>query len=142
MHGCKAFDGAGITLRHRPALRIDDQPVAEVLEEDQALAGIAGENLRRGEACTLQRMGDRQERTHVFRQMGDARIGLAVAHRRTVRHVRRVHQDRFAAVEHGAFIGPRGRIPGQVRPPASRPTRLIEKRTDRTAPLQPGGKGR
>ena len=76
-----------------------EHAIAEILDQQQAVLEILGQNLRRAQARRPQRPGDGRERAHhVLGQMRDAAVGLAVADRRAVRLARRIHQQGRAAV--------------------------------------------
>ncbi len=66
---------------------------AEILDDEQAVGELGLVDLRSGEAALMQAICHSDKRNDVLGEMGDDAVGLAVAHRRTVRPARRVHQD-------------------------------------------------
>ena len=85
-------------LDRRRRLAVDDQFAAEVFEHQQAGLAVGGENRRRGKAAHAQGLRHGDERRDAFGEMRDRAVGLAVAHRRSVRPLRRIHQDVARAV--------------------------------------------
>ena len=78
---------------------------AEVFEDQQALVQISLEDARRGQPETAQAVGHRDEGPDVLGKVRDLAVRLAVAHRRTVRSLRRVHQDRLLVAERQPLVG-------------------------------------
>ena len=103
-----------------------EHPIAEILDEQQAVLEILRQNLRRAQARRAQRPGDGGERAHhVLGQMRDLAVGLAVADRRAVRLARRIHQQRRAAViEREPRVAARRCIALQIGDARAGPVRL------------------
>jgi len=81
---------------------VADSLTAEALQ--QAGGAVGGENFRRRQAAGAQRPRHGDERRHIVGEMRDRAIGLAVAHRRSVRPLRRIHQDVAFALEREPLI--------------------------------------
>ena len=106
---------AASTLHRRLVARFDrrrrlpggNRFVAEILDDQQAGVAVGVENRRRGKSALAQAERHGDERRHVFGEMRDRAVGLAVAHRRSVRPLRRIHQDVARAIEREPLIGAR-----------------------------------
>ena len=65
----------------------------QILEKQDACIKVLGQHFRRRKTPLSQRPIDGHERPHVFSQMHQLRIGLAVADRWAVRPLGRIHED-------------------------------------------------
>ena len=111
MQVCQHLGGHRVArFDRRRRFAIDDQLVAEIFEHDQAVAAVGGENFRRREVALVQSAGDGDEGRDAFGQMRDLAVRLAIAHRRAVRPLGRVHQDVTRAVAHQPLVGARRRV--------------------------------
>jgi len=59
---------------------------------------------RRRKVAIAQTLRERDIRSDILGEMGDGAVGLAVAHRRTVRAARRVHQHHGLVVDHQTLV--------------------------------------
>src|SRR5665811_206659 len=86
------------------------QFIAEILDHQQSGRAVGGKDSRRGKLARAQRLRHGDERRHVFGEMRDRAIGLAVVHRRSVRPLRRIHQDIARAIESEPLVSARGGV--------------------------------
>ena len=85
-HGVARFD-------RRRRLASHHQFVAEILDHCEACGAVGGKDRRRREAARAQAERHCDKWRHAFGQMRDCAIGLAIAHGRSIRSLRRIHQD-------------------------------------------------
>ncbi len=109
-------DGRLPQLRLRRTLEdlATEDPVAHILDQQQTRIEVFRENLRRTDPCPAQRGGDGRKRAHVFGEMRDLAVGLAVPHGRPVRLAGRIHQDRRASFGKEPRVGTRRCISLQI----------------------------
>ena len=117
---------------------LDDGRLAEVLDQRQPVLDAVGDQLRGRIAEAPQPSGHGDVSADVGGKLGDRRIGLAVAHDRSVRPRRRYHQDGFRPVGlRQAFVGADRGVALQELAPRLAPASTVQDRADAERASQP-----
>ena len=143
VEGGEQVDGDAVALWVGRSARRHDL-VAEVFRQQQAVGEVARVDARRRQAAVgeCHRHGD--ERADVLGEVGDAAVGLAVAHRRAVGARGRVHQHAAATILRGdALVAAAGGIALQEAAGDTRPAGAVEEVADgeRASEALAGGAG-
>ncbi|SPU78412.1 Uncharacterised protein [Brucella suis] len=126
-----------ITLRDRLAGSRSHAFRPEIFENEKTGIEIAATHLRHTKTLPCQKPVNSGEGQDIFCQMGNLPIGLAVAKRRIIRHLRGIHENFLTMPAVDRLIFTRRGVTLQIAAPSLHAPIFFQKGADRQRTLQP-----